>query len=756
VMAVDPYSPCPCGSGQKFKWCCHKVEGYAERSLKLYENGQIEQALGALAEGLKKEPDNAWLLSRKALILTREDRPEEAKEALRPVLARQPRNLGPLALMTRLVLATEGAAAGVAMLHQALIAFPKAERRGLLPLVRMIGAVLGETSHFPAARQHLMLALTMGGADPNPEVVSTLRSIIRNPTTPLWLRNDDLLSPAPEGLSGEAATRFSQALGWADEGLWSAAAAAFETLTADPVAGPLAERNLGLCRLWLAADDAAVAALRRYTARVPVTTDTVDLEVLCQILTSEEGEETVEQLQLVWPVRDRPALLEALGADPAVYHEGKGPIDPSDEHAPEAEVFVFLDRPDPFRGPDGGVTDGGAGLSADAIPKIVGRVYVGLEFAALESFDDGRLDGLSERFTTLAGASLTPAHPRTKVLGKVLRPNLALTWEWQLPEGTSRETALRLSREQGSKLIQEVWPTIPRKFLAGRSPLQAAGSPGAELPLRAAVRLLESSRELWRDGFDFAVLRNRLKIGPEPEVDPETVDPATIHLSRLSYIPAERLSGEKLAAVYKRSRNAVAHEAIEPSALALVKRPDVMEAQEIEPLAVYGDLASVASLHDRHQDAADWLRRGRQADVAANRARNAPQWDMLEIQLLARTTEPEVWVPELAVILERYHENHDATRVITLGLVEMGLLEMGSTPDRPGEILIDPRPLQALLQTYGPRVTTTSGRLGVSAARPEIWTPGAATGSTGGIWTPGSTPPPGGGGEKKNIIITGR
>ena len=32
-MAVaDPYAACPCGSGQKFKWCCQKIEPFAERA----------------------------------------------------------------------------------------------------------------------------------------------------------------------------------------------------------------------------------------------------------------------------------------------------------------------------------------------------------------------------------------------------------------------------------------------------------------------------------------------------------------------------------------------------------------------------------------------------------------------------------------------------------------------------------------------------------------------------------------------------
>ena len=45
MAAVDPYAPCPCGSGEKFKWCCHKIEAIADRAQRLYDGHQIEAVL---------------------------------------------------------------------------------------------------------------------------------------------------------------------------------------------------------------------------------------------------------------------------------------------------------------------------------------------------------------------------------------------------------------------------------------------------------------------------------------------------------------------------------------------------------------------------------------------------------------------------------------------------------------------------------------------------------------------------------------
>src|SRR4051794_37115605 len=137
MAAVDPYSTCPCGSGQKFKWCCHKVEATAERAQRLFENGQTETAVQALDDGLRKEPGNAWLLSRKALYLTRAGQPGPAKEAVRQVLDQNPKHIGARMLMTRLVLETEGATAGAAQLQQALTAIPPESRKSLAGLVKV-------------------------------------------------------------------------------------------------------------------------------------------------------------------------------------------------------------------------------------------------------------------------------------------------------------------------------------------------------------------------------------------------------------------------------------------------------------------------------------------------------------------------------------------------------------------------------------------------------------------------------------------
>ncbi|MBY0397454.1 MAG: hypothetical protein K2X91_13450, partial [Thermoleophilia bacterium] len=546
--------------------------------------------------------------------------------------------------------------------------------------------------------------------------------------------------------------RFADALRWAAAGRWASAASAFETLTDDPALGPLADRNLGYCRLWLADDLGALGALRRHRVTLGYTPEAVDLEGLCQLLETDPPSSQVEHVRLTWPLRDRDALLARLAADKTVADDGETSLDPANPEAPAAQEFLLLDRPNAFDD-NQPLPDGGDGLAIDAIPEIVGRVLVTSDSAILETYDDGRLDGLSDRLRDLAGTSIAPAHPRTKVVGRVPKRQLALIWEWRLPEGLSPANQERLTRDKGLALIDSRWPDLPLPSLRGRSPRQAAAAGDAEIPLRAAVRLLEIAPEAWARSYDFPALRQRLNLPEEPPIDPETVDPRTVHLSRLGAIPAEALSDDKLVALFRRAHETFHTVAIERAGRLLLDRPAALESHGLPPILVYMDLVTIASREGRVDEALALLARGRQADPPAHRAPNAVRWDLYELRVRATHQEPEQWVPELAAVLDRYGENPESMRLVMVHLVELGLVELVQRSDDPEDVFLDTRALQAVLSRYGPRVTTASGRLGVSAAKPEIWTPASATPAAGGgaIWTPGQGASPSESAPKKLI-----
>ena len=139
------------------------------------------------------------------------------------------------------------------------------------------------------------------------------------------------------------------------------------------------------------------------------------------------------------------------------------------------QSFVLLDRP---------AIEARPGLLRQDIPMVEAEVLVDTDVVFLEAIDDGRLDRLVDRFTTVAGSNIPPAHPRTKIIGTEPRHELALVWRRQIPDGISDEENDRLKREQVAHIIAEVWPNTPQPALRRRTPLQAGQAGDSETFLR--------------------------------------------------------------------------------------------------------------------------------------------------------------------------------------------------------------------------------------------------------------------------------
>jgi hypothetical protein len=724
---ADPYAPCPCGSEKKFKWCCQKVEAFAERAMRLRDNGQPDAATSAINEGLSKFPNSPWLLLLKSLILIGQQKLEEGRQALAAILRETPGHVGAITLKSRIALSKEGAVAAASELQEGLPHVNPQARPRLCKITALIASGLSEEGCYPAAFKHFELARSFDESA-KALILTALTATKRNPHISRWLKEPYSLAEAPQRLQGTSLQKFNQALGWGKEGFWAAAAAAFDLLTSDPIAGPLAERNLGLCRLWLGDEPAAVSALRRWIDRTEPTTEAVDLAVLCQAIEDTPDPEPMEHVQLSWPLRNRAALLQALTGMATMIEAPRRHLDVADEESPEVECYYWLDRP---------VVEARPGLTVAQIPLINANVLIGPETVVLETDDDGQLNSLIDRFTALASKAVPPAHPRTKVIGQANRSQHALSWHWYLPPELSEDEKRRLTHEQMARLVTNTWPETPIAFFSGRTPLQLARSGTSEILLRAALQGLEYCGDDWGGMVDWQSLRSRLGIPPEPAIEPDRVEIDSVPVCRLAMVPLRRLDDDRLLSFYRRAHEWGLIDLLLDAAHEIVSRPGIKLNGRVEAIALYGDLASEAAGKEDRTGALEWLARGRAADGATRDVVKSVSWDMLELQIKASIDRPEDWVPELLVLLERYRASEEASSVLTTRLMAMGLLNIVSAPDRRGEIMLDSRPLQQLLSLYGPKVTTAGDYLGVSATRGEIWTPESVSkGSS--IWTPGS------------------
>ncbi len=739
MASVDAYSPCPCGSGQKFKWCCQKAESYVDRAQRLERNGQYEAALAVLNEAIGKLPDLALPRFRKVALLSALGRTVEARECMEELLKKHSDHPGARALNFRLLLESGDVDAAVAEVQSTLSSSEGEPGFGPASIAAITGLALARIGRIPSGLAHLELAQKLS-VEPDEWVDNSLDSVRANPATSAWVKNPYKPAPTPEAADAEIRGRFDEALDWMNKGLWERAAAAFELLSADKDAGLAAERNLGLCRLWLGDEPAAIAAFRRVVSASPVSTDIVDLEALCQLIDPAVGDDPVEEVELTWPLRDRAGLLTLLRDDRRFVESP----DLGDDEAPGNEAFFLqLDRPrgdDDAKSPD-----------PSELPLILADVVVGPDSVMIATRDDGRLNAVIDGFTAVAGQTIPPAHPRTKVVGSTSRGALVFQIAPFYPPALSDLERRRLSSETLTRQVETRWPETPMVFLGGKTPLEAAKSGGFEVPLRAALTLLEEDGQDWTIEPDWAALRDRLGVPDEPALDPIDVDIDATHLGRLHRIDPKGLQDDRLIQLYEKGHDWGLTEVVGAAALEIAGRRRLLEREGPLSFDVVNDLAMRDASRGDREAAMAWIARGREVTPAARRAETAPMWDMLGIQVGMVAGSPEEWVPELVAIMERYESNEAATRLVMSRLVRVGLLRLHSDPDRPGEMSVDPTPLHNLIARYGPRVQG----LGGGSAGGGIWTPGSEAGG-GGIWTPGSSSAPAAGGEKPRLILPGQ
>lgn len=741
MAGIEAYAPCPCGSGEKYKWCCQKVEPFAEKAERLARNGQAKLAIEVLDEGLRKDPGNPLLSNHKASILLEQEDANGARAALQSALQKRPTHVVTNALLIRCVFESQGPIPALVQLQRALEIVPAdASREPLGVVAYLIAVVLEHAGSTAAALAHLRLATLLGFDAPARGSLTAAAALRANVEHSVYERNEDELLPAPGELEPALQSDFDRGRDFANRGLWSRAAEVFDDLQRRGVVAALF--NLGLCRLWLMDDSGAVSALRDYTSRVPISPESVDIEALCQLIDRPGPDDSVERVMLTWTLRDRDRMFEILRSNDRVVEEGRRRIDPEDPESFEGDSFVLLDRPKP-------AADAPKETAND--PLMSGRLLVGNAEVALEAYDDGSLDALTRRFTNLAGLAIAPAHPRTKVLAKLQREDLVFLWTWWEPAGLSAQEVRDLRARQRTRIIRERWMEAPRRAFGGRTPRQAAADGNAELRLRAAVCAIESTL----DNADLISVRQELRIPSEPDVNLESTSIDHVHISRLHRIAVDRLSNEQLAALFRRAIAFARVDTVETSAREMSRRPNFWEARLIDAVSVYTSLANLALMRNEPEVAAATIVEGRALDPDASK--NAVRWDLARLRVISQFQKPEQWVPELAVLLERHRSADDAGTLVLTTLLQMGLVQASPNPDRPDQVLIDTRTLSAMLSKYGPRITTADGSLGVGTTTGGIWTPESAASSSGGaIWTPGSpATSTNAGGDKPKLIVPG-
>src|SRR5688572_12461427 len=212
-MAIDPYAPCPCGSGKKLKFCCHDLAADIEKVSKLVESEQPHAALKHVSHLLEKSPDRASLLDIRAMLELSLHDFDAAEKTLEHFLKVAPENPSAHAQKAILAAGRGHAPEAVSHLQDALELTSDAMPQRVFEAIGAVGHALLVHGDLIAARAHLLLYA--GVAPPGDDrAIELLLRLNLHSGLPLLLRDSLLLQEPPPGYAKKAefeeANRFAR------------------------------------------------------------------------------------------------------------------------------------------------------------------------------------------------------------------------------------------------------------------------------------------------------------------------------------------------------------------------------------------------------------------------------------------------------------------------------------------------------------------------------------------------------------------
>jgi tetratricopeptide (TPR) repeat protein len=626
---LDAYSPCPCGSGKKFKWCCQPIYAQIDKAFEQDAEGQHEAALRTLDEAIAEHPANPEVWGRKAQLLSQHGRLDEAENALQKAFDINPNY--PFGFLLRGVFRQqEGEIAGALLLfRKAAEAYDPEARDQLAQVYSLIGNAELQLHRPLAARAAFQVCLRL---HPSEELRQELDQVFgKESRLPEAARRDyTFLSPPPSAPAGERAA-WDRALQGSATGKLADAARAFEQLTRDrPEDGP-ARYNLGLVRAWLGDNAAALEAIDKYVGLESDERRAAGAWTMAEVLRFGQGME--EQADYVdhsalMQIRDPKRLFEFLDT----WQRERRLVGVQVRQEEGALSGVVLDR-------SGLVT--GVGSSTQPA-KLGAYLLVAGDMLILRSTLSDALDRILRELQERAGPALSEARLQrgpanfAEVLADVLI----------FPLGSpSKEEAARLVREHVQRYFEETWIHRPLKALGNVPPVDAAGHPILRKKLLGLIAFLEDCARSGAEPYDFDRLRRKLGLqapaaGAAPEGPSQAaIDPGGMSAVELAALQPDQLSDEQVDAAYRAAQKLDAQELAVRFARNLVARPPQPDRPDRFPWYTY--LIQRALIASDTEAALQYVDEGEKADCEQNEGRRRNDYELRRGQVLAKRGEAD-------------------------------------------------------------------------------------------------------------------
>jgi tetratricopeptide (TPR) repeat protein len=642
-MALDLYEPCTCGSGKKFKWCCHPIFVNINRAWEQEASGQHEAALRLMDQVVREHEGNPEAWGQKARLLFSQGKVEQAENALQKAFDLNPNY--PAGLLLRAYIRfQEGESRGALLLaRRAAEAYHPEARPYLAEVYLLIFECEMRMNRPVAARAALLLSLRFAPGEE--EVQKSFDGLF------------GLEGRLPAAARREYTFRTSKkgaAVPNLDSPRLGDLVRVFEPLTKQDANDAAAWFNLGLAHAWLGDNAAALEALRRYVELEQDENAAAEAAALMEVLRCGQGLEDEGDYQehtFAYQFRDPQPIVNLLQE----WERGRRlvPLQSQQEGMFMALILELSTA--------GLITVGAPAADAGRLGGyivILGNLFQ-LTSPLKEPFERLR-DEVRQRLSL--GLTELQERPMPMQFQDVTAE--ALLFPLQKAEDNAQRVL-----EHVQKHYEETWIHKPRRALSGNTPLDAAAHPTLRKHLRGVIQFIQDcAKGGMIANYDFDRLRRKLGLLGEPAASAaglskhpaadaagSPLDIAAMGTAELAALNAPNLSDEQLEQAYQTAVKLDAEELAANFARQLIARP--VSSERLDRFPWYSYLSQNA-LRSGDKDAAlDYINEGEKADCEHNEGRRRNDYELRRGQVHVKRGEVEQAAEVFQRLIERVPNN---------------------------------------------------------------------------------------------------
>jgi tetratricopeptide (TPR) repeat protein len=665
-MAADTYDYCPCGSGNKIKFCCGKdiskeienltnaMQGeqyiasiksieqlldehgplpclYALRGIAFITTGQFEAARENIDQFLKIAPENATAWAGRAL--TSEDEPHKVMEYAQKCLE----------------YATDE------MIPQ--LAVPALQ--GLVDKLFSVGNAFAGFSH---------LTLVAAIARNSQQATMKMLQFMQNPDYPLLLKQRLPMPAAPEDATWNEAYDSAQVL--ARRGAWMAALDIVEELLENAPGETVLLNSIAILNTYLGLEE-GIQAWRDYAAAIDAGSDeAIEAEAYAQMLNNQSDPDVQAIQKLTYAVDKLDLVQELLVASSQarmVPDPGMGNDDPN--NPPPRSLFVLTDKAQLETGVD---------VTMEQIPIAVATLYL----FGKQTDRDARIelvlanldgeDAATSVLQTICGDELGELKDTSDITEIPVLAD-ALSWNPVFPEDTPQELMQQLSLTQREDGFRDIFPTLKLQAFAGRTAEELALDFNHRIKVQATLLIIETNLQCRDYQADLNYVREKLGLIQLASIDPTDVDLSQITDVQLGRYDVTKMSTDQLAHCYQRCLVITFRKAIVAIAEEIISRDDKPE--HLNLADVYGSLLETRSTNEER---IELIEKAKQAALDANQS--PAIWMLREIPLRIMSSDTQKASDLMQTIEANHIEEPGIREHFYQLLMQLGIINPDGSP----------------------------------------------------------------------------